>query len=134
MRAEMTLATGVVPVALGITMALMSGMARAEDKAAQTPSNAVSAQTTIPSVGHRPDAFNGEITTMVQHEVSGRISWAHYNILITPMVGQGLILRHMGKYNPDKDNQFGASERSIEHKGPGVVSSISHAIFIVMTS
>lgn len=60
MRAEMKLATGMVPVVLGVAMALISGMAKAEDKAAQPQpqplTGAVSAKTTLPSVGHRPPA------------------------------------------------------------------------------
>ncbi|EBQ8894981.1 hypothetical protein DKU76_02585 [Salmonella enterica subsp. enterica serovar Napoli] len=56
MRAAMKLATGVVPVALGVAMALMSGVAKAEEKAAQPQplTGEVSAKTTQPSVGHRP--------------------------------------------------------------------------------
>lgn len=58
MRAAMKLATGVVPVALGVVMALMSGVTKAEEKATQPLTGAVSAQTTLPSVGHRPPAPN----------------------------------------------------------------------------
>lgn len=54
MRAEMKLATGLMPVALGVGMALMSGMAKAEEKATQPPTGTVSAQTSLLSVGHRP--------------------------------------------------------------------------------
>ncbi|MEB2307511.1 hypothetical protein [Citrobacter braakii] len=56
MKAAMKMASGMVPVALGVTIVLVSGMARAEDKAAQPQplTGAVSAKTTQPSVGHRP--------------------------------------------------------------------------------
>lgn len=58
MRAAMKLATGVVPVALGVAMALVSGMTNAEEKVTPPLSGAVSAQTTLPSVGHRPQPAN----------------------------------------------------------------------------
>ncbi|MGL5456655.1 MAG: hypothetical protein ACRDB3_17435 [Citrobacter telavivensis] len=59
----MKLATGMVPVALGVAMALISGMAKAEDKAAQPLTNAVSAKTTLPSVGHRPVITSASVFT-----------------------------------------------------------------------
>ncbi|MEH5143233.1 hypothetical protein [Enterobacter cloacae] len=61
----MKLVTGVVPVALGVAMALISGMAKAEDNAAQPQplTNGVRAQTTLPSVGHRPVLKNFDVIT-----------------------------------------------------------------------
>ncbi|EMK7037465.1 hypothetical protein V9U04_004886 [Salmonella enterica subsp. enterica] len=61
----MKLATGVVPVALGVAMALVSGGAKAGDKAAQPQqlTNGVSAQTTLPSVGHRPVITSASVFT-----------------------------------------------------------------------
>lgn len=54
MRAAKKLATGLVPVALGGAMALVSGMAKAEDQAVQPQTGALSAQTILPSRGHKP--------------------------------------------------------------------------------
>lgn len=63
MRAEMKLASGLMPVALGGAIALMSGMAKAENKATQSLTGAVSAKTILPSVGHRPVLKNFDVIT-----------------------------------------------------------------------
>ncbi|MCU6274018.1 hypothetical protein KWI08_08925 [Morganella morganii] len=56
MKVDMKRVKGMLPATIGVAMALLSGMAKAEDKAAkpQPLAGAVSTQTTLPSVGHRP--------------------------------------------------------------------------------
>lgn len=55
MRTQMKLGIiGAAPVVLGVTMALTSGKVTAGEPVTQPMSEIVSAETTLPSVGHRP--------------------------------------------------------------------------------
>lgn len=104
MRAAMKLATGVVPVALGVTMALMSGMAKAEDKAVQPQplTNAVSAKTTLPSVGHRDKHSVNGIRNDADQSFPPNKDWLW-------VVGDRIYTSSI-LLADDPDNAFGASE------------------------
>lgn len=119
MRAAMKLATGVVPVALGVAMALVSGMAKAEDNVEQPQplTGAVSAKTILPSVGHRPAKHTGHfgIARQYGHPDGGRsYAWGFTDTTsgVRTRVGKGLYPVNLGNnYPEDKDNQFGAQEK-----------------------
>lgn len=63
-------ATGMMPVAIGVAMALLSGMATAEEKIqAQSAGATVTAETTLPSVGYRIHFdLNNEIVAKLSGE------------------------------------------------------------------
>lgn len=105
MRAQIKLTTGLIPVALGMAMALMPGMAEAEDKVAQSQAqtNSVSAKTTQPSVGHRP------ATPKVSNwSLQGGAQLYNPSLLLP--VGSTLYAHGSQGLPADKDNLFGANE------------------------
>ncbi|MCU6198664.1 hypothetical protein KWI12_17545 [Citrobacter cronae] len=110
MRAAMKLATGVVPVALGVAMALMSGVAKAEEKAAQPQplTGAVSAKTTQPSVGHRPTMDLYDVKRITE---SGAETLFSVNAPVWEWrVGDSF--HHDRLVGGDPDNNYGADEKT----------------------
>lgn len=103
MRAEMKLATGMIPVAMGVAMALLSGMVSAEDKALQMQAGAVvSAETTLPSVGHRSEGRILKIKTSEYNSFNVNTDWLW-------VVGDSIRYLSSSK-GIDPDNAFGANE------------------------
>lgn len=103
MRAEMKLATGIVPVALGVAMALVSGMVKAEEKAQQVQAGtAVSAKTTQPSVGHRKEWRITEVSNKTGQTFQVNTDWQW-------VVGDYIRTRSSTGMR-DPDNNFGANE------------------------
>lgn len=117
MRAEIKRMKGMLPATMGVAMALLSGMALAEEKTAQTPtqsqlptqprSGVVSAQTSLPSRGHRPKTPS----------VSG---WAlqsgmqKYSSSLLLPVGSRLRAHSYTLSGSDNDNSYGANEKTLD--------------------
>lgn len=113
MRAAMKLATGVVPVALGGAMALMSGVAKAEEKATQPLTGAVSAQTTLPSVGHRPKTITNVSLSVSGSEILNKYYVDHSvygNKGILFMPGHRVSVESFAPKLHDEDNLFGGDD------------------------
>lgn len=118
MRAAMKLATGVVPVALGVAMALMSGMAKADDKAAppQPMTNGVSAQTTQPSVGHRSSTINSATFKVSGPEIYNNYYVDHLvngNLGILFMPGHKISVNTLYPDPDDPDDLLGGRDNPI---------------------
>lgn len=118
MRAAMKLATGVVPVALGVAMALMSGGAKAEEKAAQPQplTGAVSAQTTLPSVGHRPKTITNVSLSVSGPEILNNYyvdHLVHGNVGILFMPGHRISVESFAPKLHDEDNLFGGRDEPL---------------------
>lgn len=116
MRAAMKLATGVVPVALGVAMTLMSGVAKAEEKATQPLTGAVSAQTTLPSVGHRPKTITNVSLSVSGSEILNKYYVDHSafgNVGILFMPGHRVSVESFAPKLHDEDNLFGGDDEPL---------------------
>lgn len=114
MRAEMKLATGLVPVTMGLTMALLSGMAKAEEKTAQAQplSDVVSAQTSLASVGHRPYPYTRLSWMQKKENHLGQLTLGWYSEHNPLRAGDVLSYSvPSNSVTADTDNRFGASEK-----------------------